>query len=128
MDIADLKATIKDKNILESIEPDMLKNYLEKYEWDVSEDCIRDGQTVGTVYTKYSNELHRHLYVTHLFSMEWRDYASRMAENLYEIECLGISQLKTYCEITGNTILIMPDADLAEIDAMVKGIVNNVVS
>lgn len=129
MDISDLKVTIKDKDILMSIEPDMLKSYLERNEWDMSEDYImRDDEIIGNIYTKYSNDLHRHVYVKHLFSTEWADYASRMAENLFEMENLGISQLKLYCEITGNTVLIMPESDLAEIDEMIKGIVSNVVS
>jgi hypothetical protein len=129
MDISDLKVTIKDKDILMSIEPDMLKSYLERNEWDMSEDYImRDGEIIGNIYTKYNNDLHRHVHVKHLFSTEWTDYASRMAENLFEMETLGISQLKLYCEITGNTVLIMPESDLAEIDEMIKGIVSNVVS
>ncbi len=128
MDISDLKVTIKDRDILSSIEPEMLKSYLEKNEWEVSEDIIRDDEVIGNVYSKYSSDLHRHIHVKYLFSSDWKDYPSRMAENLFEMENLGISQMKLYCEITGNTILIMPDSDLAEIDDMIKGIVDNVVS
>jgi hypothetical protein len=128
MDIGDLKVTIKDRDILETIEPDMLKSYLERNNWDVSEDYVRNNEVIGTLYSKYSDDLHRHIRVRHIFSSDWPDYASRMAENLYEMESMGISQLKLYCEITGNTILIMPDSDLAEIDDMIKGIVGDVVS
>ena len=128
MDITDIKVTIKDKEILNEIEPDQLKLYLDNNGWELSEDYVRNNEVIGQVYSKYSENLQRYLRVRHIFSKDWADYSSRMAENLFEMENDGYSQLKLYCEITGNTILIMPDVDLAQIDDMIKGIVNNVVS
>lgn len=128
MDITDLKVTIKDKDILSEIDPDKLKEYLEKNEWEEFEDYIRDGEVIGNVYRKYCEQLHRYLHVRHIFYPKWPDYASRMAENLFEMEGMGISQLKLYCEITGNTIFVMPNSELEEINNSLEKAINDMVS
>jgi hypothetical protein len=128
MDITDLKVTIKDRDILSEIDPDKLKDYLEKNEWEVFEDYVRDDVVIGNVYRKYCEQLHRYLHVRHIFYPNWPDYPSRMAENLFEMEGMGISQLKLYCEITGNTVFIMPDSEMEDITSSLEKALNDVVS
>lgn len=102
-----MKVTIKDSDALLDIEPKNLEEYLKNNEWEYSSDYVdSDENTIGTIYKKYSERVHRQGFV-YVLNEKTQEYVMRMAENLAVLEMIeNKSQIQLYVNITKKRLEI----------------------
>lgn len=105
-----MKVTIKDKEALQAIAPSQLLSYVKDNGWEENQEIIRDDVVIGNEWKKWNKALHRWNYVKIIDDVSKPDYASRMAENMMEMEmATEESQISIYAKLTYQVLIFGPD-------------------
>lgn len=124
IDLTDIKATIRDNELLGAITPEQLQTYIEEEGFQLKDVFKYDGENVGHVFTNTNQEQASSVVV--LDDPACEIYTITMASNLMNLEMFTEkSQIQIYLDITGNNLCMLSKATVEAIDLEMTSVVDS---
>lgn len=118
-----MRVTIKDRDFLKRITPQLLEDYLDKNNFKYHAVKVEDDVEIGNIYSVYSKELHTEVFVEVLNDETRIDYIASITTALMYLEkAMDQSQLQIFVDITGDEVFFIPKDTEDQIKNYIKDI------
>lgn len=125
MDLSDIKATIRDTALLQSIIPSDLQKYLEKNGFEEKMDYVYDDEVIGKVFTGEYKDTGTPTVIV-INDPTHQTYGITMASNLSALEqSLELSQIQIFLNITGHNLHMFNEDTYAKIGEEIERVMND---